>query len=231
LVRFARTAGEKVRAPIERRGRRRFELERGVDVRTIGLTGGIGSGKSTVAEILTELGAFVVDADRVGHEVYLPGTPGWDRVVEAFGRGVIAADGTIDRKALGAIVFADPEQLLRLNAIVHPLIGQAVRDRVAAARSENPGRPVVVEAALLVEAKWYELVDEVWVVEVAPEVVIERVTASRPMDVAAVQARIDAQLSNRDRRRVADVVISNDGTPAELRAEVERLWRERIQSS
>lgn len=200
-------------------------------MRTIGLTGGIGSGKTTVAEILAELGAFVVDADRVGHEVYLPGTPGWDRVVDAFGRGVVAADGTIDRKALGAIVFADPEQLLRLNAIVHPLIGQAVRDRVASARAERPERPVVVEAALLVEAKWYELVDEVWVVEVDPEVVIERVTASRPMDVAAVQARIDAQLSNRDRRRVADVVIANDGTPAELRAKVERLWRERVQPS
>lgn len=198
---------------------------------TIGLTGGIGSGKSTVAEILAELGAFVVDADRVGHEVYLPGTPGWERVVGAFGREVVAADGTIDRKALGAIVFADPRQLARLNAIVHPLIGQAVRERVASASAENPERPVVVEAALLVEAKWYELVDEVWVVEVDPEVVIERVTASRPMDVAAVQARIDAQLSNRDRRRVADVVITNDGTPAELRAEVERLWRERIKPS
>ncbi len=197
---------------------------------TVGLTGGIGSGKSTVAGILADLGAFVVDADRVGHEVYLPGTPGWDQVVEAFGREVVGADGMIDRKALGTIVFSDPDELARLNGIVHPLIGDSVRDRVEASLAAEPARPVVVEAALLVEARWYELVDEVWVVEVAPETVIERVTSSRSMDAAAVQARIDAQLSNEERRRVADVVIANDGTPAELRAELEKLWRQRIET-
>ncbi len=200
-------------------------------MRTVGLTGGIGSGKSTVAKILAELGAFVVDADRVGHEVYLPGTPGWDQVVEAFGSGVVGEDGAIDRKALGAIVFADPEQLARLNGIVHPLIRDAVHDRVAEALLADSARPVVLEAALLIEAKWYELVDEVWVVEVDPQTVIDRVTASRPMDAASVQARIDAQLSSEERRRVADVVIANDGTPAELRAEIERLWRERVEST
>ncbi len=197
---------------------------------TIGLTGGIGSGKSTVAEVLAELGAVVVDADRVGHEVYQPGTPGWDQVVEAFGRDVVDADGTIDRKALGAIVFADPEQLAKLNGIVHPLIGRAVRDKVSAAIEADPDRAVVVEAALLIEARWYELVDEVWVVEVAPETAIERVTASRPMDAAAVRARIDAQLSAEQRRQVADVVISNNGSPAELRTELERLWLERVET-
>ncbi len=196
---------------------------------TVGLTGGIGSGKSTVAGILADLGAFVVDADRVGHEIYLPGTPGWEQVVEAFGRKVVGADGTIDRKVLGAIVFSDLDELARLNGIVHPLIGDSVRDRVAASLAAEPTRPVVVEAALLIEASWYEFVDEVWVVEVAPETVIERVTSSRSMDAAAVQARIDAQLSTEERRRVADVVIANDGTPAELRRKLEKLWRQRVE--
>lgn len=201
---------------------------RAIDLRTIGLTGGIGSGKSTVAAILAQLGAFVVDADRVGHDVYLPGTTGWDQVVAAFGREVVAADGTIDRKVLGAIVFAEPAQLGRLNAIVHPLIRDAVRDRLAAALVDQPDRPVVVEAALLIEAKWYELVDEVWVVVASRDRILRRVTASRPIDAAALQARIDAQLDDEERRRVADVVIANDGTLADLRHRVESLWRERV---
>lgn len=199
-----------------------------IDLRTIGLTGGIGSGKSTVAAILAQLGAFVVDADRVGHDVYLPGTTGWDQVVAAFGREVVAADGTIDRKVLGAIVFADPVQLGRLNAIVHPLIRDAVRDRLAAALVDRPDRPVVVEAALLVEARWYELVEEVWVVVASRERVVRRVTASRAIDAPALQARIDAQVNDEERRRVADVVIDNDGTLEDLRQRVEALWRERV---
>lgn len=173
----------------------------------------------------------MVDADRVGHDVYRPGTPGWDQIVEAFGSGVVGDDGTIDRKALGSIVFADPEKLACLNQIVHPLIRDAVRQQVADALASDPARLVVIEAALLIEARWYELVDEVWVVEVDPATVIKRVTASRPMDAAAVQARIDAQLSSDERRKVANVVITNDGTPTELRVELERLWRERVESA
>ncbi len=197
-------------------------------MRTVGLTGGIGSGKTAVAAILDKLGAYVVDADRVGHEVYLPGSRGWDEVVEAFGDGVLAADGTIDRKALGSIVFADAERLQQLNTIVHPLIRDAVRERVAATRAAQPERPVVVEAALLIEARWYELVDEVWVVVASAETVMRRLTSSRNLDAPAVQARIDAQLSDADRRRVADVIIANDGTLEELRRQVENLWRERL---
>jgi len=106
----------------------------------IGLTGGIGSGKSTVADMLAELGARVIDADRIGHEVYRPGTEGHASVVAAFGPGVVAPDGTIDRRALGSIVFRDPEALARLNALVHPLIAAEVQRRVVAARAE-PGAP------------------------------------------------------------------------------------------
>jgi dephospho-CoA kinase len=195
-------------------------------VKTIGLTGGIGSGKSAASRILAELGALVIDADRVGHEVYLPGTPGWDQVVAAFGREVVASDGTIDRKQLGARVFGAPAELARLNAIVHPLIRDAVAARVAAAREGQ--QPIVVEAALLVEAKWDALVDEVWLVTARPEIVEARLVEQRGMTPEAIAARVRAQLSDADRAARADVIIDNSGTPAALRAEIERLWRERL---
>jgi dephospho-CoA kinase len=190
----------------------------------IGLTGGIGSGKSTVAAILSELGASVIDADKVGHDVYLPGSEGFRLVREAFGGAVVAADGTIDRKALGARVFADPALLARLNAIVHPLIGAEIRRRIEAARAAAPTRPIVVEAAIMLEAGW-RFFDRVWIVVVSPEVAIARVMASRGLSRAEVEARLAAQMSNEERRRHADLVIENDGSPAALRAQVEAAWR------
>jgi dephospho-CoA kinase len=189
----------------------------------IGLTGGIGSGKSTVAAILAELGARVVDADKIGHEVYVPGTEGFVRVVEAFGRGVVAADGTIDRRALGAIVFADPGARARLNAIVHPLIAAELGRRLAAAGGS--GTPHVVEAAILIEAGWRSLVERLWVVSANRETAITRVMASRGLPRAEVERRLDAQMPDAERRRLADLVIDNDGTPAALRAKVEAAWR------
>lgn len=196
-------------------------------VRTIGVTGGIGAGKSSAVQVLAELGAVVIDADRVGHQVYAPGTPGFAQVVAAFGDGIVGDDGAIDRRRLGAIVFADPPALARLNAIVHPLIRAAVAERVAAERAAGRG-PLVVEAALLIEAGWDALVDEVWLVTARREVVEARLVADRGMDPAAVAARMRAQLSDAERRARADVVIDNSGTRAELRATIERLWRERL---
>jgi dephospho-CoA kinase len=189
----------------------------------VGLTGGIGSGKSTVAAMLAELGAHVIDADRVGHDVYRPGTEGFARVVDAFGRDVVAADGTIDRRVLGARVFADPAELRRLNALVHPLIGDEIRRRLEAVRADDGGRPIVVEAAIMIEAGW-RFFDRIWVVVVKPETAIARIAASRGLDRAEIERRIAAQLSNDERRRIADVVIENDGTLAELRAQVEAAW-------
>jgi dephospho-CoA kinase len=189
----------------------------------IGLTGGIGSGKSTVAAILAELGAHVIDADKIGHETYRPGSDGFRAVVDAFGRGVVAADGTIDRRALGAIVFGDDAARLRLNAIVHPLIGVEITRRIQAARAD--GRPIVVEAALLLEAGWRPLIDRVWLVSVLRETAIARVTTSRGLTREEVERRIDAQVPDAVRRPLADVVIENDGSPAELRAQVEDAWR------
>ncbi len=193
-------------------------------MRTIGLTGGIGSGKSTVAKLLTQLGAEVIHADLVGHEVYRPGTTGWQRVVEAFGRDVVGSDGAIDRRRLGAIVFADAAALERLNAIVHPLIFEEIRHRIAARRQEGFGPPIVVEAAILIEANWLPLVDEVWLVVAGRDAVRERLRAERGLDAAQVDARIAAQLGNEERRRYADVVIDNDGSPAVLETRVRAAW-------
>jgi dephospho-CoA kinase len=190
----------------------------------IGLTGGIGSGKSTVAGMLGELGAVVIDADKVGHEIYLPGTEGFRRVVDAFGPDVVAADGTIDRRRLGERVFANPKELARLNALVHPLIGDEIRRRLQAAFARNEGRPIVVEAAIMLEAGW-RFFDRIWVVVVSPEVAIARVAASRGLERREIERRIAAQMPNAERRRVADLVIENDGTLAELRAQVEAAWR------
>jgi dephospho-CoA kinase len=190
----------------------------------IGLTGGIGSGKSTVAAMLAELGADVIDTDKVGHAVYRPGTEGFRQVTAAFGDDIVGADGTIDRRALAAKVFADPEALARLNGIVHPLIGLAVRDWLVQAQSESRTTPIVVEAPVLMEAGW-RFFDEVWVVVVDPETAVARVTASRDMTADEVRRRVVAQMSNAERERRADRVIRNDGDLASLRAQVEAAWR------
>jgi dephospho-CoA kinase len=190
----------------------------------IGLTGGIGSGKSTVAAMLAELGADVIDTDKVGHEVYRPGTEGFRQVTQAFGDGILAVDGTIDRRALAAKVFADPDALRRLNGIVHPLIGLAVRDWLQRVQAESRTTPIVVEAPVLMEAGW-QFFDEVWVVIVEPDTAVARVTASRPMTPEEVRSRIAAQMSNAERIRRAHRVLRNDGDLPGLRAQVEAAWR------
>lgn len=196
--------------------------------KTIGLTGGIGSGKSTVAAILVELGAFVIHADEIGHQVYAPGTPGCHKVVEAFGPDILSPDGTIDRKRLGQIVFSDPGELARLNAIVHPLIRDEARRRIAEHRGRRPDQPIVLEAALLIEASWATLVDEVWVVTAPAAEIVRRVAAQRGLSPGEIEARMHSQLDDQARRERADVVIDNRGAPAELRRQVETLWRNRL---
>jgi dephospho-CoA kinase len=191
---------------------------------SIGLTGGIGSGKSTVAAMLADLGATVIDADKVGHEIYRPGSEGFRLVRDAFGPAVVGADGAIDRKALGTRVFGDPAELARLNALLHPLIGTAIRERVAAARAARPGVPVVVEAAIMLEAGW-RFFDRIWVVLAGRETAMARVVASRGLRRDEVERRLEAQLPNAERRRYADLVLENDGTLDALRAQVEAAWR------
>ena len=195
---------------------------------TVGLTGGIGSGKSAASAMLQELGATVIDADKIGHEVYLPGRPAWDEIVAAFGRDVIAADGTIDRRKLGALVFADGARLKKLNTIVQPRIAADIAGRIQRLREEGGRAPIVVEAAVLLEAGWQWLVDEIWVVTVRPENAIDRVAAARGLARGEIERRIASQLSDAQRTREASYVLHNDGTIAELRAAIERAWRERV---
>jgi dephospho-CoA kinase len=195
---------------------------------TIGLTGGIGSGKSTVSKILAELGAPVIDADKVGHAIYQPGGPAYQDLIDAFGTGILAADGTVDRKKLGAVVFADLAALGRLNSIVHPKMFRRMREMIDAMRAGGEQRPIVVEAAILIEANWQPLVDEIWLVFASRERVIERIARDRGMKPEQTEARIKAQLSDQERRKWASVVITNDGTIGELRAKVEGLWREAL---
>jgi len=178
--------------------------------------------------MLADLGATVINADTVGHEVYLPNSQGWLRVVDAFGRGILAADRTIDRKQLGALVFANPEALKRLNAIVHPLIFDEIRRRIVLQRNTGATQPIVVEAAVLIEANWRALVDEVWLVVAPTTAVVERLGTQRGLCAEEVAKRVGAQLSDDERRRFADVVIENIDSMDELRARVRDVWRRRV---
>jgi len=191
----------------------------------IGLTGGIGAGKSVVGGILTELGAHVIDTDKVGHRVYEPGSEGWRRIVDTFGREVVAADGTIDRKRLGAIIFGDADKRRHLNAIVHPLIFGEIMREISERRAAGFDGPFVLEAPILLEAKGTGLVDQIWVVTAPPGSVRERLGSSRAMTDVEIDARVASQLDDAERRKHADVVIENDGDIAALRAKVEAAWR------
>lgn len=195
----------------------------------IGLTGGIGSGKSVVGRMLAELGAHVVDTDKVGHRVYAPGSEGFTRIVETFGRAVVAADGTIDRKKLGAVVFGDAERRAALNAIVHPLIFGEIMREIADRRQQGFTGHIVLEAPILVEAKGTGLVDQIWVVAAPPEAVRKRLTSDRAMSRAEIDARVAAQLDDAERRRHADVILENDGDLTSLQKVVEAAWRTLLQ--
>jgi len=192
-------------------------------MKVIGLTGGIGSGKSTVSQFLRELGAVLIDADKAGHEAYQPNTETWREVVAAFGEQILTPDGEIDRKKLGGIVFSSPESLARLNLIVHPRMYEMMKAQIEEYRQRGVD-VVVLEAAILLEAGWTPLVDEVWVT-VAPEpTVVERTRERTGLPEEQILARIRSQMSSEERAKHADVVINNDGTQDELKAKVKELW-------
>jgi dephospho-CoA kinase len=189
----------------------------------IGLTGGIASGKSVVSQLLAERGALVIDADKVGHEAYRRGSGCYDAVVEAFGADVVGDDGEIDRKALGAKVFAEPSLRKRLEGIVWPWMRETMDARLAKIRAE--GTPVVVlEAAVLIEADWTPITDQVWVVIVAPEIARRRVMERNALTAEQADARIAAQLTNEERAKHAQVIIDNSGTLEELERRVKAEW-------
>lgn len=190
----------------------------------IGLTGGIASGKSTAARYLAQLGAHVIDADQLGHRVYEPGTRGFERVVEAFGDDVVGEDGRIDRKVLGARVFGAPERLTRLTDIVWPEILRLAETQMVDVETVDPGRIIVLEAAVLLEAGWQDAVDEVWAIIVEPELAVQRACARDGLSEDDVRRRIDAQIGNHERRARAHVVIDNSQDPETLLARLDREW-------
>ncbi len=189
----------------------------------IGLTGGLGSGKSTVAEMLRELGAEILNADQIGHQVYAPGGPAYRDIIDAFGTQVLAADGTVDRRRLASIVFQDPQALQRLNAITHPRIREAIRQRLQelAARGVEVA---VLEAALLLEAGWDDLVDEVWVTVCPPEVAARRAAQRSGISMEEALARVRAQMPVEERARRAQVIIHTETDLEDTRRQVEREW-------
>ena len=194
----------------------------------IGLTGGIGCGKSTVTKILAELGATVMDADKIAHSTYAPGGPAYDGVLAAFGKEVLAPDGSIDRSKLGPIVFKEPAKLTKLTDAVWPATKNRIREMIADARAKGERKPIVVEAAILIEANWQSVFDEVWLITAAKDFVIARVERERGLKPEQTEARIKAQLSDDERRKHAAIVIENNGTIEALKDQLARVWAEAL---
>jgi dephospho-CoA kinase len=189
----------------------------------VGLTGGIGSGKSEVSRRLASYGAVIIDADAVAREVVAPGTPGLAEVVQEFGPGVLRGDGSLDRDRLGKLVFADESLRLKLNAIIHPRVGE----RMAELERQAGGAPVIVhDVPLLAENHLAGSFDEVVVVDVSPRIQLERLARDRAMPRAQAEARMRAQAPREERLAIASIVVDNSGSLAELDREVGELWAE-----
>jgi dephospho-CoA kinase len=187
----------------------------------VGLTGGIGAGKSEVSRLLVGHGAVLIDADRIAREVVAPGTPGLAAIVEAFGRDVLAGDGSLDRPRLGSIVFADPDRLAVLNSIVHPLVGARSRELESAAAADAV---VVHDVPLLAENALAPLYDLVIVVDASPETQLDRLVRLRGMTEEDARARMAAQATREKRLGIADIVIDNDVPLEDLRQRVREVW-------
>ncbi|MFF3728808.1 dephospho-CoA kinase [Streptomyces sp. NPDC002476] len=189
----------------------------------VGLTGGIGAGKSEVSRLLAGYGAVLIDADRIAREVVEPGTPGLAAVIDAFGTDVLTADGALDRPKLGSIVFSDADRLATLNGIVHPLVGTRSAELERAA---GPDAIVVHDVPLLTENGLAPLYDMVVVVDAGPRTQLDRLVRLRGMTESEARARMSAQATREQRRAVADLVIDNDGPLEELEPQVRAVWAE-----
>lgn len=192
----------------------------------IGLTGGIASGKSTVSAWLRAQGAPIIDADVAAHRVVEPGQPGLKAVVAAFGEGILQDDGTLNRKALGAIVFGDEAKRKKLNAILHEYIYEYMTIEEAKFAAQG-ATAVIYDVPLLIEAGWYTDMEEVWLVVVDEKTQLERLMARDDCDMAAAQARMKSQMATVDKKRYSHVIIDNNGTPAQLEEQLQALWAEK----
>ena len=197
-------------------------------MKIIGLTGGIACGKSTVSTELRALGAAIIDADALAHELSQPHQPLYNAYVQRFGREIVTADGTLDRAAIARRVFADPDVRVEVDAIAHPLIRMAAEERLRAARDENK-RAAVLDVPLLFEAGWDALADETWVVALPREEQLKRLLSrDKAMDEGEARARIAAQMPLAEKCARADVIVDNSGTKEEIREYIGKLWKERI---
>ncbi|MBI1921395.1 MAG: dephospho-CoA kinase [Geobacter sp.] len=196
-------------------------------MRVIGLTGGIASGKSTVARLLEQLGAKVIDADQLARETVRPGQPAYEEIVREFGAAILAPDGTINRKALGGIVFADPAARRRLETITHPAIGRLAEEYLARYRASSE-KVVFYMAPLLIEAGVTSRVEEIWVVYADPETQVQRVMARDSVSRDEALQRLAAQMPMHEKVRFGRVVIDNTGTLEELEMQVSEVWEREI---
>ena len=196
----------------------------------IGLTGGIASGKSTVLQHLRQAGYSVIDADKLGHKVLEQGNPGYNKVAKCFGNEILNTDGSVNRTALGRIVFVDAEKLKQLNEISHPIIAEMIQKEFEESVSDSNGGIVFLEAALLIEANWYKVCGHIWVVSLDPSVALRRLQERDNLSETEAKLRVGAQLDQEERLAYADVVLQNEGTPEELFTQTQQALRELKQS-
>ena len=190
----------------------------------IGLTGGIGTGKTSVSNILSSLGASMINADKIGHKIYEPNSEGWMEVVNAFGKEILNENQEIDRKKLGSIVFKDKKYLDQLNSITHPRIYSEIESELQTL-SNNNVTVSVVEAALLIEAKWTSLADQVLVTVSNENIIYKRLEKRDGLNIEAIKARISSQMSTKEKLKFADVIIKNDSSIKDLEKEVQYYWK------
>lgn len=197
---------------------------------TIGLTGGIATGKSLVSQLLEEYGAFVINADLLAHKLYLPETAGFNELVVHFGDTILNIDGTIDRNKLASIVFSDKSEMDNLNSIMHPLIYEDIK-RLISDLSEKNYLIVIVEAAILIEAGWQDLFDQIWVVSSNAENVISRLMTRNGLTREESLKRINSQMSLEDRLKYADVIVENNRDINSLSSKIKELWEDKLSTN
>ena len=190
----------------------------------LGVTGNIGSGKSAVCRILAKLGATIIDADELAHETYKPHSQAWQELINTFGKDIVRANEEIDRQKLGQIVFPHPDALAQLNQIVHPRAYRMAQERIEDYRRQG-AKAIVVEATLLIEAGWTDLVDKVWLVVTPEDVAIQRLSQHKGIAKAQILTRLKAQMPAEEKMKYADEVIYNQGSLGQLEANVTELWR------
>ena len=199
-------------------------------IRVIGLTGGIATGKSSVARFFTERGIPVIDADRLARDAVLPGSPALEQIITLLGREVLTRDGELDRKRLGGLIFSDPGKRRQLEGILHPEIRKKAEERIAQAAAAGHQR-LIYMAPLLIEAGATERVDDIWVVTVRPEIQLERLMQRDSINREQAQRMIDSQMPLSEKERYGSVVIDNSGTEAETRMVLETVWAKETGSS